>query len=143
MSPGTALVVVALLLVFALGLGLLLQRRRARVTVAHESDALAASDFGLSAFAPRGTVVQFSTAYCQRCPAVRRAIGELVDEQPGISFAHVDVTDDPALANKYRLAQTPTILLIDGSGRARTRLSGPVTKPDIDQALTALLEGTS
>lgn len=142
-SPGSAIALALGLLALTIVLGLLLQRRRARVTNLATSDALDARNFALAAFAPRATVVQFSTVYCQRCPGVRRSIAQLVSTRPGTAFAHVDVTNDPALAAKYNLKQTPTILLIDADGRARTRLAGPVTAPEIDQALTQLLEGAA
>ncbi len=139
MSLNTIIVIVLALIVGATVLGLLLQRRRGRVVHVVASDALDPNDFGLEAFSPTATVVQFSTTYCQRCPGVRTAITELVSGHDDVVFAHVDVTDDTDLAKKHDLWQTPTIFLIDGSGRTTTRLSGPVNKSTIDLALRELV----
>lgn len=143
MSPGTALAVVGALLAAAIVTGLLLQRRRAHVRDESSPGALDPADFGLSEFAPRGTFVQFSTAYCQRCPSVRRAIAQLVDGRSGVSFVHVDVTHDLKTATKYKLRQTPSILLIDGAGHPTKRLAGAITREDLTQALTTLVGSDS
>lgn len=141
MSPLVALTVIVGLLTLATVSGLLLKRRTGRVRSVTSGCAVKPEDFGLTHFGSGGSVVQFSTEYCARCPGVRRQIGELLQNRSTVTFAHVDVTHQPELAKKYDLMQTPTVLIIEAGGRQRTRLSGPLTRSTLETALTQLEEG--
>lgn len=135
MPPLVALAALAALLVLATALGLLLQRRGASVREEQRDARLLPSELGIDGFDAQGTVVQFSTEFCARCPSVRRTLAELVAERDSLEFVHVDVTDRPELAQKYRLLQTPTVLLLDADGAPKTRLSGQLTRALLSDAL--------
>ncbi len=146
MTPVAAGIAILLLVLVALGLGLVLRRRGPRVRTVAGDERVDPAELGAPSLGEVGTVVQFSTAYCTRCPGTQRLLTDLVRDRDGITFLHVDVTEDPRLATKYRLLQTPTVLFVDAAGRPRTRVSGTVTRPALVHelnALTALTGGTA
>lgn len=139
MNPTVALIALGALLLLTAALGVLLARRAQRTTrLGANADGIDPAELGASALGARGTVVQFSTEFCSRCPGVRRLISELVEDYAGVDFVHVDLTHRPDLANRYRLLQTPTVLLLDGEGRARTRLTGAISRGSLAQELETL-----
>ncbi|MBO1901367.1 thioredoxin family protein [Leucobacter weissii] len=145
MTPIAALGLVLALLAVAAVVGWLLARRGPRVRALDAGDGgegIDPHEFGAEEFGLTGTVVQFSTVYCTRCPATRRTISQLVEHRPGVDFVHVDVTDQPDLASKYRLTQTPTVLILDGAGVARTRLSGTIDRATLTRELDTTIGGT-
>jgi len=137
-----ALALVVGLLVAATGAGLLLRRRTGRVRESASAAAIDPADFGIAGLGERGTVVQFSTEYCARCPGVQRQITGLLRARDAVSFAHVDVTHQPQLVKKYGLLQTPTVLLIDAAGHPRARLSGALTRGTLETAINRFYEGS-
>lgn len=141
MTPSSALALIAVLAAAAVMLGWLLTRREGRVLALKPSAAIDPREFGGDRLGSAATVVQFSTVYCTRCPAVRRTISALVGDRPGVEFLHVDVTGQPELASKYRLAQTPTVLVLDGNGVARSRLSGTIDRAALSTELDATIGG--
>lgn len=143
MTPSVALTGLVLLLAAATIGGMLLQRRRGRVRHIAEGQRLTLADLDAGSFGERGTVVQFSTEYCARCPGVRRQLTELTRSEHSIDFVHIDVTQRPELVKQFNLLQTPTILLLDDAGRLRTRLSGPVDRQTLAHSISQLSEGSS
>nr|WP_237465633.1 thioredoxin family protein [Leucobacter luti] len=142
-SPATAVTVLAALVLGAVALGEVLRRRGGRARAVRGAEAVDFTELGVAAPGRTGTVVQFSTEYCARCPGTRRLVAELVGESPHVAFAHVDVTHAPQLARKYQLLQTPTLLFIDGTGTPHTRVSGVLSRATIERELAALTGGTT
>ena len=142
MEPLVALIVIVALLLAATLLGFLLRKRATRIKRGTGAELVEAADFELEAFGPSGTVVQFSTEFCSRCPGVQRQLTEITGNQPGILFQHLDVTNRPDLAKKYQLLQTPTVLTISAEGALKSRLSGALTRQQLSDAVTDLTEGT-
>lgn len=71
------------------------------------------------------TLVQFSTAYCSRCPGTARALGDLADAHDAdVRHVEIDLTDDAALADRFDVRQTPTVLVLDAAGRIAARIAG-------------------
>jgi len=135
MSPLAGAAAILALLLVALLAGVLLKRRGARVREVTEGARIDPAEFGATALGPAGTVVQFSTEFCARCPGVRRTLAELVRDREALSFIHVDVTDKPALAKKYGLLQTPTVLFVGADGVPNARLSGTLTRGVLAEAI--------
>ena len=138
MTPTDALIGLAALVVAAAVIGVVLRTRKARVREIAAADSLSPADLGATAWGESGTVVQFSTVHCARCPGAGRLIRDLLEQRPRVEFVEVDLTDDPDLARTFRVVQTPTVLLLDSAGRPRTRLSGTLTRATITEALDAL-----
>ncbi|KQQ04143.1 MULTISPECIES: thioredoxin family protein [unclassified Rathayibacter] len=74
------------------------------------------------------TVVQFSTEFCTRCPAVRRMLTDVARQRPGVVHLDVDLTHRADLADRFRVRQTPTLLVLDAGGIPRSRIGGAPTR---------------
>jgi thiol-disulfide isomerase/thioredoxin len=140
----TVIVAVAVLvgvLALATLLGLLLRAKtgRARTTTA-PGDASTVADLAPpTAFGTRATLVQFSTPTCARCPATARHLDSVAARHDGVTRLEIDLAERPGLASRFNVLQTPTVLLVDGSGTVRTRFGGPPRPPELAAALDAVL----
>lgn len=89
------------------------------------------------------TLLQFSTAYCSRCPGNLRMLRTVAEDRTGVDVVQVDLTERAELASQLRIMQTPTTFVVGRDGVPRARLGGPVTTEDIEAALEASLETTA
>lgn len=143
MDATTALAVLGGLLALALGLGATLSRRAQRVArLTGAGQRIDPVDLGAERLGARATIVQFSTEFCARCPSVRRISADLAARYASVDFVHVDLAHRPGLASRFGLLQTPTVLILDGGGVPRSRLSGAVTRDRLTEELDALTGGT-
>lgn len=125
MTLTSSLLIAAVLLAAASALGLLLRRSAGRARVVRPSaGAVLPSDIGAPALGERATLVQFSTELCSGCPAARRLLGEIAAASPGVRHVDVDVTFRRDLAGRFNLLQSPTTLVLDGSGTIVARIGG-------------------
>ncbi len=88
----------------------------------------------------RGTLLQFSSAFCAPCRATRRLLTDAADAVTGVRHVEVDVADSDAtlaLVRRLDVRRTPTTLVLDADGREVRRASGV---PRRDQVLAALAE---
>lgn len=135
----------ALLGLVALGTALGLLRRRAAGRVrARPAPAERIDPAGLvegAVLGPRATIVQFSTEYCARCPAVHRMLADVSAGREGVVHLDVDLTRRADLADRFRILQTPTLLVLDADGVARSRIAGAparaVVLAELDRLETA------
>lgn len=136
MSPALALGVAAALLALATVIGIVLRRRDGRRReggALHFDPADAAAEFG-----SRATLVQFSTEMCARCPQVRRLLTDYASDQDGLRHVEVDLTHRPDLSARYKVLQTPTTFVVDGSGAVRARFHGVPHRHALTEAVAAL-----
>ncbi|TPW77678.1 thioredoxin family protein [Schumannella soli] len=70
------------------------------------------------------TVVQFSSEWCTSCVATARLVDGLRGELPGLRRIELDVDAHPELVRRFRVLQTPTLLLLDRAGAVRSRIGG-------------------
>jgi hypothetical protein len=134
MSPLTALLFVAGLVVVAAAGGVVATRRpgRARRVAAGSLDI---GGLGI----PRGegaTLVLFSTEFCARCPSVKRMLRSVADGWDDLAFAEVDLTHRREVASGLHILQTPTTFILDATGQVRARFGGVVAR----EALVAELD---
>lgn len=141
MHPLVPLLGILALVAVATAIGLLLRARKGRVRKLADTERLEPEIFGVEQFGQAGTIVQFSTEFCSRCPGVRRLLSQRIDTAPGVDFVHVDLTHDPELATRFGVLQTPTILFVDAAGRPSTRLSGQLDHGAIREAVDAFVGG--
>ena len=141
MHPIAPLLGVIALVAVATTIGLLLRTRKGRVRTLAGTARLEPATLGVERFGTAGTVVQFSTEFCSRCPGVRRLLSQQVDAVPSVEFVHLDLTHEPELAARFNVLQTPTILFIDAAGRPSARLSGQLDHETIREAVDVFVGG--
>ncbi|MBF4463564.1 MULTISPECIES: thioredoxin family protein [unclassified Rathayibacter] len=139
------LIVGALLALVALGtlLGLLHRRAAGRVAPRPSNDSARIDPAELVDGATLGadaTVLQFSTAFCTRCPAVHRMLAGVAQERPGVVHLDVDLTHRLDLAERFRIRQTPTLLVLDARGVPRSRIAGAPARAVLTEELDRLQE---
>lgn len=138
MSPVLAAVSIILLLIVAVVTGVVLRRRDGSAR-RHVRDGVVTSTQLGAELAARATLVQFSTEVCARCPAVRRLLGEVAGTHPGVAHVEVDLTRRPDLAQRFRVLQTPTTLVLDAGGTVRARFGGAPTRAAVERELAHLI----
>ncbi len=90
-------------------------------------------------FGRKATVLQFSTEVCSQCKQTARLLGEVEKQHKDLLHIEVDVTNRLDLAAHFKVLQTPTTLVLDGSGRVKARIGG-APKPATVTAELAKLE---
>ncbi|GAA4164350.1 thioredoxin family protein [Gryllotalpicola daejeonensis] len=100
------------------------------------------ADVGTDApFGEKATLLQFSTEFCAYCPATRRVLGALAERNDGVEHIDIDLTHSPELAQRFNVLQTPTTLVLDGSGAVRARIGGAPKRPELEASLAEILLG--
>lgn len=102
--------------------------------VIRPADVAASGPFGAHA-----TLVQFSSDFSAKCPCARRLLGAVAKSRPGVVHLDVDLTRRADLANRFNIVQTPTTLVLDGSGRIRARVRGIPNRGHLTRQLDELL----
>ena len=143
-TPGV--IVLAAVLVAATAFGLWRRLTDGRIrgvdSSTHESDsskhadvlALSAHDLGAE-LGERATLVQFSTAFCQPCRATRRILDEVAGQVGGVRHVEVDAEAHLDLVRKLDVMRTPTVFVLDATGRVVRRAVGAPRKADVVAAL--------
>lgn len=95
---------------------------------------LTAADLG----APLGTAatfLQLSSEACAPCRSTAAVLRALAAERSGV--AHVEVRAEARLdlVRRFSVLRTPTVLVLDGSGAVRGRMSGATTRAQAVDAL--------
>ncbi|WP_254885467.1 thioredoxin family protein [Streptomyces sp. NA02950] len=83
----------------------------------------------------RATLVQFSSAFCQPCRATRRTLGEVAAMVDGVAHLEIDAEASLELVRALDIDRTPTVLVLDASGRIVRRASGQPRRADVIAAL--------
>ena len=143
MHPLVPLLGILALVAVATAIGLLLRARKGRVRKLADTERLEPEIFGVEQFGQAGTIVQFSTEFCSRCPGVRRLLTRRIADANDFEFVHVDLTHNPELAARFGVLQTPTILFIDADGHPRTRLSGQLDHRTIRETVDTFVDGAA
>lgn len=76
----------------------------------------------------RGTLVQFSTAFCAPCRATRQVLGDVAGRTDGVTHVEVDAEQHLELVRRLGILRTPTTLVLDAAGVEVTRASGAPTR---------------
>ena len=153
MSPGTWILLLAVLL--AVGFGL--HRRRVDGSFSAEPAGLSGREgtvvapirpksttnawSRIAAVLPhaapgeRATLVQFSSAFCAPCRATRVVLGDVAGRAEGVAHLEIDAEQHLALVRELDVRRTPTTLILDGEGNELVRAAGA---PRREQVLAAL-----
>ncbi|MCM2415691.1 thioredoxin family protein [Streptomyces sp. RKAG290] len=83
----------------------------------------------------RATLVQFSSAFCQPCRATRRTLAEVAGMVDGVAHVEIDAEAHLTLVRALGISRTPTVLVLDASGRIVRRAVGQPRTVDVVAAL--------
>ncbi|MFE6906199.1 TlpA family protein disulfide reductase [Streptomyces erythrochromogenes] len=86
---------------------------------------------------PRASLVQFSSAFCQPCRATRRILAEVAGMVEGVAHIEIDAEERLDLVRALGIEKTPTVLVLDATGRIVRRAAGMPRKVDVIAALGA------
>ena len=82
------------------------------------------------------TLVDFWATWCGPCRMVAPIIEELAAEMKGVTFAKIDVDENPDVAMGLKIASIPTLMLFK-DGQLVERLIGARPKADIKKMIEA------
>ena len=85
------------------------------------------------------TLLQFSTAFCAPCRAVRRVCAEVAALLPGVRHVEVDAESHLDEVRELGVSRTPTLLILDVDGHEVRRATGVPGKPHLIAALARIL----
>ncbi|NUT57494.1 MAG: thioredoxin family protein, partial [Agromyces sp.] len=107
---------------------------------ATSTTATTSRDLGVTteAFGASATLVQFSTAYCSRCPATARELASIAHDYAGVRHVEVDLTHRPDVADRFHVLQTPTTLILDARGATTARIAGVPRSHEVRDRLDEL-----
>jgi thiol-disulfide isomerase/thioredoxin len=83
----------------------------------------------------RATLVQFSTAFCRPCAATRRVLADVAAMVPGVAHVDLDAESRLPLVRALDIHSTPTVLVLDATGRVVRRAAGQPRRADVIAAL--------
>ena len=90
----------------------------------------------------QATLLQFSSAFCAPCRAVRRVSGEVAGLLPGVRHVEVDAESHLDAVRALGIWRTPTLLVLDADGRVAKRATGVPAKAQLIAVLGDLLPAT-
>ncbi len=144
----TNLIALLAVLVVASGLGLMWRRTNGRFRGSpsspdegsparrHGSNGVARIPIDVpGARGERGTLLQFSSAFCAPCRSTRRTLSEVAAMVPGVNHVEVDAESHLGLVRQLGVMRTPTTFVLDAEGVVVTRAAGAPRKADVIAAL--------
>ena len=87
----------------------------------------------------RATLLQFSSAFCAPCRAVRRVSSEVAAMLPGVQHVEVDAESHLDAVRALNVAATPTLFVLDADGRVVRRATGIPGKAQLIAVLGEIL----
>jgi len=87
----------------------------------------------------RATLLQFSSAFCAPCRALRRVSSEVAALLPGVQHVEVDAESHLDAVRALGIWRTPTLLVLDADGRVAKRATGVPSKPQLIAVLGEIL----
>jgi hypothetical protein len=84
------------------------------------------------------TLLQFSSAFCAPCRAVRRISTEVAGLIPGVQHVDVDAESHLDQVRALHIWRTPTLLVLDADGRVAKRATGVPSKPQLIAAIAEI-----
>jgi thiol-disulfide isomerase/thioredoxin len=138
---GPRVLLVLAVLAAAVALGLLWRSRNGRFVAAHDGGPDAALLTPADLGAPLGsaaTFLQLSSEACAPCRSTAAVLGALSAERADVAHVEVAAEERLDLVRRFDVLRTPTVLVLDGAGAVRGRLSGTTTRQQALDALDAL-----
>jgi thiol-disulfide isomerase/thioredoxin len=135
-----SLVPILVVLALATAYGLWYQRTRGKVRQSHSAlinQGLTSEILGAE-LGSRGTLVQFSSAFCTPCKATRILLANVVADKSDIQHIEIDAEAHLELVRKLDIRSTPTTLILDSRGMEVGRAIGAPNRQQVVNALSAL-----
>jgi thiol-disulfide isomerase/thioredoxin len=86
----------------------------------------------------QATLLQFSSAFCAPCRAVRRVSAEVAGLIPGVQHVEVDAESHLDAVRALDIWRTPTLLVLEADGRVSRRATGVPAKAQLIAAIGEL-----
>jgi thiol-disulfide isomerase/thioredoxin len=86
----------------------------------------------------QATLLQFSSAFCAPCRAVRRVSAEVAGMVPGVQHVEVDAESHLDAVRALDIWRTPTLLVLAADGRVSRRATGVPSKAQLIAAIGEL-----
>ena len=83
-------------------------------------------------------IVDFWAEWCGPCKMIAPILGEIANEQPGLTVAKLNVDENPDIAMRFNVMSIPTLLVFH-QGEVRKRLVGAKGKGQLLQELNEFL----
>lgn len=119
-----------LLLAAATGFGLYRRWSDGRTLIDGHHLSLNPEQLG-SPLGERGTLVQFSSAFCAPCRATKAVLEPVAGAVPGVVHVELDAESNLDLVQLLDIHRTPTTLVLDAQGRVRNRVVGVPKQPEL------------
>jgi hypothetical protein len=87
------------------------------------------------------TLLQFSSAFCAPCRVARRICADLADRSDAVAHVEVDAESHLDEVRALGVWRTPTVLVVDGTGRIAYRLAGAPSREGLTAAVDSLVSG--
>ena len=84
------------------------------------------------------TLVQFSSTVCAPCRTTHALLSDLSGDDTAVRHIDINAEERLDLAERFGILRTPTVLVLDGAGTVRHRITGAPRKPDVLAALEAV-----
>lgn len=135
----TGLVVAVVALAAATAFGLWRRRRDGKLHAPVPAAPTVLATLGVEEGTP-ATLLQFSSAFCAPCRAVRRVCADVARTVDGVRHVEVDAESHLEAVRELGIWRTPTVLVVDRGGRVVQRASGVPAKGQVIAAVAPLLE---
>jgi thiol-disulfide isomerase/thioredoxin len=86
----------------------------------------------------KATLLQFSSAFCAPCRAVRRVSSDVAAIVPGVQHVEVDAESHLDAVRALGVWRTPTLFVLEADGRIARRATGVPAKAHLVAALAEL-----
>jgi thiol-disulfide isomerase/thioredoxin len=86
----------------------------------------------------QATLLQFSSAFCAPCRAVRRISADVAAIVPGVQHVEVDAESHLDAVRALDVWRTPTLFVLEADGRVARRATGVPAKAQLIAALGEL-----
>ena len=92
--------------------------------------------------ASKPVVVDFWAPWCGPCRAVAPILEQLAGEQPGITFASVNIDENPSYASRFGVLSIPTVILFE-QGEVQDTVIGAQPRSYFENAWARWLTGAA
>ncbi len=106
---------------------------------------VAARDPLLDALRPVPTVVYFTSPHCPPCSRQQKPILDALQKALGenVQIVEVDVGENPAAADRWKVLSVPTTFVLDAQGVPRAVNYGVARLPTLERQIREAAEGRS